>query len=137
VIFIDTKEAVALHDELIAKHGGLSGIRDLGLLESALGRPRNLVAYGESDSIADLAASYCFGLAKNHPFNDGNKRTAATVFETFLLVNGFNLTADEAATMRAVLDIAASKITEKEFSIWIGQNIQALKPVVKFNPPKP
>lgn len=114
----------AIHDEQIAEHGGLQGVRDITLLQSALARPQNLVAYEEPD-IADLAASYAVGLAKNHPFNDGNKRTAFVVMELFLLLNGFDLVADDGACVLTMLNVAAGDMSEEELATWIRDNIQA------------
>lgn len=113
----------AIHDEQIAEHGGLQGTRDITLLQSALARPLHLVGYGKPD-IADLAACYGYGIAKNHPFNDGNKRTAFVVTELFLLMNGYDLTADDAACVLTMLSVAEGSITESEFADWIKRNIE-------------
>tara|TARA_R110001592_G_scaffold240125_1_gene500130 strand:+ start:707 stop:1096 length:390 start_codon:yes stop_codon:yes gene_type:complete len=113
----------AIHDEQIAEHGGLQGSRDLTLLQSALGRPQNLVSYGEPD-IAELASSYGYGIARNHPFNDGNKRTAFVVVELFLLLNDYELSADDGACVLTMLDVASGNITEEDFSRWIRDHIK-------------
>lgn len=113
----------AIHDEQIAEHGGLQGVRDVTLLQSALFRPQNLVSYEEPD-IADLAACYGFGIAKNHPFNDGNKRTAFVVTELFLLLNGYELMADDAACVLIMLNVAEGAITEGEFGAWVREYIE-------------
>ncbi len=106
------------HNIMIAKYGGTSGIRDEGLLESALARPINSHAYGQTDLCA-LAAGYAYGIARNHPYIDGNKRTAFLTACLFLKINGLELTADEAITTTAVLDLAAGKISEEGFSTWL------------------
>jgi death-on-curing protein len=131
--FIDAKRAVAIHDLLIAEHGGAGGTRDIGLLESALARPVNIAAY-EKDGLADmprLAAAYARGIAKNHPFVDGNKRTAAAVCETFLDLNGYELVADDVATMNAILALADGSLSERGFAAWIKGNIELTKPAPK------
>ena len=110
-----------LHDESLAEHGGDSGLRDVGLLDSALMRPENLAAYEQPD-FAVLAASYCVGLAKNHPFVDGNKRAALLATGLFLLLNGKKLTASQADATLAILGVAASEISELEFAAWVRRN---------------
>lgn len=116
-IWLRQDVVLALHDEQIAEHGGLSGIRDLALLESALGRPINLAAYGEPDA-ADLAAAYAFGLARNHPFSDGNKRTAAVVSLTFLLLNDVQFAIAEAELVVMTMALAAGDLSEDEVARW-------------------
>ncbi len=115
----------AIHDEQLAEHGGLQGTRDLTLLQSALARPQNLSNYGEPD-IAELAASYGYGISRNHPFNDGNKRTAFVVVELFLMLNGYELVADDGACVLTMLDVASGDITEEAFASWIRDNIKSL-----------
>jgi death-on-curing protein len=117
--------ALAYHEEQIGEHGGAFGIRDIGLLESALARPENLAAYGDPDA-ADLAAAYAFGIARNHPFVDGNKRTAAVLMETFLDRNGFELTADDASLVVSILGLAAGDMSESELARWLRQNLRPL-----------
>tara|TARA_R110002072_G_scaffold7604_4_gene41187 strand:- start:1422 stop:1814 length:393 start_codon:yes stop_codon:yes gene_type:complete len=112
----------AIHDEQIAEHSGLEGTRDITLLQSALSRPQNLVAYGTPD-ISELAASYGYGIARNHPFKDGNKRTAFVVVELFLILNGYELIADDAACVMIILDLASGTITEEAFATWIRDHI--------------
>lgn len=112
----------AMHAELIAEHGGKDGLRDAGLLSSALARPRNKRAYGASSSIFDLAAAYGVGIARNHPFVDGNKRIALAVVYVFLERNGYRLEAPEVDAVEAMLAIAARKWTEKELSAWLKKN---------------
>jgi death-on-curing protein len=117
-VWIEQDIVLAIHEEQVAEHGGSSGVRDLGLLESALARPRNLAAYGEPD-IAFLAASYAFGLARNHPFIDGNKRTALVVAETFLVRNGYALAADDESCLRTFLALAGGEMTEDALGEWL------------------
>lgn len=113
--------AVAIHGELIAEHGGLSGVRDEGLLESALARANNRHAYGEP-SLYEVAAAYGFGLARNHPFLDGNKRIALASIDVFLQLNGFALAASEVETVAVIRDLAAGEIDEEELTRWIEAN---------------
>jgi death on curing protein len=112
---------VAIHGELIAEHGGLSGVRDEGLLESALARANNRRAYAEP-SRYELAAAYGFGLAKNHPFLDGNKRIALASIDVFLQLNGFALAASEVETVAVIRDLAAGEIDEDTLARWIEAN---------------
>ncbi|WP_046867025.1 type II toxin-antitoxin system death-on-curing family toxin [Microvirga massiliensis] len=121
---------LALHDEQIAEHGGLSGIRDEGLLESALARPQNLWGYGTPD-IVDLAAAYGFGIARNHPFADGNKRTSLVVTELFLELNGWELTAADADIVHVWMELADSQsdITEAKFAEWLRAHAEGHQPV--------
>jgi death-on-curing protein len=109
---------LAVHEEQLAEHGGAAGVRDLGLFESALARPQNVAAYGNPDA-ADLAASYGVGLAKNHPFIDGNKRTAFVAVELFLALNGHDLVADDADCVLTMLSVAAGSLDEPGFAAWL------------------
>jgi death-on-curing family protein len=106
-IWLDPAVLQAVHEEQLAEHGGASGTRDAGLFESALARPENLAAYGEPDAAA-LAAAYGWGLARNHPFVDGNKRTAFVAAELFLMLNGHELAADDAACVLTMLAVASA-----------------------------
>ena len=119
--FIDRHALVLLHGESLAEHGGSSGLRDKGLLESALARPRNLAAYGTPD-FADLAASYGVGLAKNHPFVDGNKRAAFLAVGMFLALNGYRLTSTQADATLTMLAVAAGHMDEPTFAAWIREH---------------
>ena len=116
--WIDRRLLVILHDESLAEHGGASGLRDEGLLESALARPLNLVAYGQPD-VAELAAAYGVGLAKNHPFVDGNKRAAFLAVGLFLRMNGHRLTATQADATVTMLGVAAGEINDADFARWL------------------
>jgi death-on-curing protein len=114
--------AEAAHAEQLAEHGGGEGVRDAGLLASAMARPQNLAAYGEVD-VAMLAASYAFGIARNHPFVDGNKRTAAVVCETFLALNGHGLSASDAELVVAFVALAAGDLSEDELADWLRDHL--------------
>ena len=111
-----------LHAESLSEHGGSEGVRDDGLLETALARPENLAAYGQQPDFADLAASYGAGLAKNHPFIDGNKRAAFLPVGLFLYLNGYRLRATQAEATLTMLAVAGSEITESEFAAWIREH---------------
>jgi death-on-curing protein len=121
-IWVDIEVAFAAHDEQLAEHGGAAGLRDRSMLESALARPLNLVAY-ETPDIADLAASYAYGIARNHPFVDGNKRTALVVSETFLMLNGYELTASNAEVVVAFLALAAGELDVPALADWFRGHI--------------
>jgi len=117
---------LAVHDEQLAIHGGLSGIRDIGALESALARPRNLAAYEDCENVARLAAAYAFGIAKNHSFVDGNKRTALVTTDLFLMLNGYELVSSATETVLTILGLADGQLSEDELAVWIDGNIKAL-----------
>jgi death on curing protein len=123
-IWILESVVYAIHSEQLAEHGGLDGIRDPSLLESALSRPQNL-AYYENPDFADLAAAYGYGLARNHPFYDGNKRTAFVVVELFLMLNGYQLMANDQECIIEMLDVASGSISEQDFASWIRENSQS------------
>lgn len=120
-VWIEPHVILAVHEEQLAEHGGAGGLRDAGLLESALAKPRNLVSYGQPDA-ADLAASYGFGLARNHPFIDGNKRTAFVAVELFMALNGWVLGADDANCVLTMLSVAAGELSEAGLATWIRQH---------------
>jgi len=119
--WISKPALLLLHAESLAEHGGSQGMRDEGLLDSALARPLNLAAYGQPDHAA-LAASYGIGIAKNHPFIDGNKRAALLATGLFLYLNGYRLTASQADTTIAMLSVAAGELTEDAFAAWLRQH---------------
>ena len=119
--WVDKQALLLLHDESLAEHGGAAGIRDEGLLESALGRPLNLDAYGKPD-FADLAASYAIGLAKNHAFVDGNKRTAFLAAGVFLHLNGYRLGVSQVDATLTMLAVAAGELGEAGFAAWLRQH---------------
>ena len=114
---------LAIHARQIAEHGGLDGIRDRGMLESALGRPENAFAYrGELDS-AGLSAAYAFGIARNHPFSDGNKRTAMIACELFLNLNGWELAATDADLYPVIVQLAAGEYSEGALAAWLRERV--------------
>jgi death on curing protein len=120
-VWLDPRVLLAIHEEQLAEHGGASGIRDQGLFESAIARAQQLEAYGKPD-VAALAAAYGFGLARNHPFVDGNKRTAFVAVELFLDLNGFELTATDADAVMTMLALAAGELGEQDFAAWLRAN---------------
>src|SRR5690242_20360473 len=124
--WIDSDVVLAIHDEQLAEHGGADGVRDMGLLESALARPQNLIAYGSPD-LADLAAAYASGIARNRPFVDGNKRTAWVVAETFVELNGAEIAADDASAYETMLGLAESRIDEAAFAAWMRPQLKPHK----------
>lgn len=119
--WIDRQALLLLHGESLAEHGGGQGLRDQGLLDSALARPQNLAAYGAPD-VADLAASYGVGLAKNHPFVDGNKRAAFLAVGLFLYLNGYRLQATQAEATLTMLAVASGEASEVEFARWLREH---------------
>jgi death on curing protein len=121
-VWVIREVVLAVHDEQLAEHGGKPGVRDLGLLESALARPRNQYAHGET-SLARLAASYAFGLSRNHPFFDGNRRTSLVVAELLLALNGLQLNVSDAECVTTFLALAAGEFSEKEIAGWIGDHV--------------
>jgi death-on-curing protein len=125
-VWLNPEVISAIHEEQLAEHGGAEGLRDGGLLESALAKPRNLVAYGTPDA-ADLAAAYAWGISRNHPFLDGNKRTAFVAVELFLELNGWQLMASDADCVLTMLKVAAGDIEEAAFAKWIRAALKPLK----------
>lgn len=117
---------LAVHEEQLAEHGGLPGIRDLGAVQSALARPHNLVDYENCVDLARLAAAYAYGIARNHGFADGNKRTALVTADLFLMLNGYELTSTPAENVLTILGIAEGSISEEDLAAWIRANIQKL-----------
>ena len=122
-IWIDANALRLLHRETLAEFGGLSGMRDEGLFLSALARPQNLFAYEEVTNISRLAAAYAYGIARNHPFNDGNKRAAFLAIGMFLAINGFLLKVEPTEAVNTMLALAAGNLTELELASWIEQFI--------------
>jgi death-on-curing protein len=121
-VWLETRTILAAHDEQLAEHGGAEGLRDQGALESAMARPQNLAAYRDPDAAA-LAAAYAFGIAKNHPFVDGNKRSALVALETFLDMNGYVLRADDIQCVLIILGVADGTLSETELASWIRKNL--------------
>lgn len=126
IVWILDEVALAVHDEQLAEHGGLQGIRDLGAVQSALARPRNRASYQNCDDIAQLAAAYAFGIARNHGFADGNKRTALVVADLFLMLNGYELVSSPAENVLTVLALADGSLSEEKLVAWIRESIQQL-----------
>ena len=122
--WVDGQALRLLHDESLALHGGVSGVRDEGLLESAVSRPLNLVAYGDPD-VAEIATAYAFGLARNHPFVDGNRRAAFLATGLLLALNGYRLVADQADATVAMLALAAGELDEASFAAWLRTHLKA------------
>ena len=122
-VWIASNVLYAVHDEQLAEHGGLAGLRDANALESAIARAQQLAHYGSPD-VADLAAAYGFGIARNHPFSDGNKRTAFVAVELFLALNGHELTADDADCILTMLRLAAGDTEEAAFAQWIRLHLE-------------
>ncbi len=124
VIWLLEETVIAIHHRQIAEHGGGEGVRDEGLLASASARPQNLLAYGQPQpDLAALAAAYAFGIARDHPFVDGNKRTALVVVRTFLLLNGVDLEAGQDEKFLNFLQLAEGSLTEAELADWIRNRI--------------
>jgi death-on-curing protein len=121
--WLSAKLALAIHEEQLAEHGGGTGLRDEGALLSALARPQNLAAYGDPD-VAALAAAYAFGVARNHPFVDGNKRTAWVLARVFLDLNGFELEFSQANAVVQMLALAAGEIAEDELAHWFRERVK-------------
>jgi death on curing protein len=122
-VWIDERDTLALHDRLLALDGGATGIRSIGLLQSALARPRQLYAYGNAPDTVDMAAAYIVGIVRNHPFVDGNKRIAFVVGVLFLEINAFRFTASEEDATQAVLGLAAGTLRETAFARWLRANV--------------
>jgi len=120
-VWLDREVALAIHELMLAQHGGLAGVRDEGLLESALSKPRNLFAYRHS-TVPQLAASYAAGIIRNHPFLDGNKRTGFMLAATFMELNGLTLTASEESVVHQTLALAAGKLKEAAYGTWLKDN---------------
>jgi death-on-curing protein len=122
LVWIDEREALALHNRLLALYGGAPGLRDFGLLQSALARPRQLQAYGKNPDVIELAAAYTAGILHNHPFIDGNKRIGFVLGVLFLEMNGYRLTASEEDVTRAVLSLTEGTLDEAAFIAWLRAN---------------
>lgn len=128
IVWLEKPLVFAMHDRVLAEHGGSSGVRDEGLLESALARPQQLFAYGDPPpDLADLAATLAYGIARNHPFVDGNKRTAHASYRTFLELNGATLTATAEDKYLSILGLAEGKLKLEEFSEWLRQRLSVEK----------
>ncbi len=122
-VWVLDEVVLAVHDEQLARHGGLAGIRDLGAVESALARPRNLFEYENCDDVARLAAAYAFGIARNHGFSDGNKRTALVIADLFLMLNGYELSSTPHDNVLTILGVADGSLSEDELAGFIRENL--------------
>ena len=121
-VWIEPREVLALHDRLLALDGGATGLRDDGLLQSALARPRQLYAYADNPDLIDMAAAYTAGILRNHPFFDGNKRTGFVVGILFLELNGYHFTATEEVATQAVIQLAAGTLDEAGYRAFLRTN---------------
>jgi death on curing protein len=121
-LWIEERDVLAIHDRLLALHGGAIGLRDRGLLESALARPRQRHAYADTPEIVEMAALYTAGIVRNHPFIDGNKRTGFVIGVLFLELHGFDFTASEADATQAVMALASGTLDEAAFTAWLREN---------------
>lgn len=122
--FLSAELATAVHDRQLAEHGGAVGVKDIGLLGSAISRPINKHGYGEDDLCA-LAAAYAFGIARNHPFVDGNKRTAWVMARLFLQLNGVSLAFDKGDATRTMIALAAGELAEEAMAEWFRNHVTA------------
>jgi death-on-curing protein len=127
IVWVMDEIVLSIHEEQLAEHGGLAGIRDSGAVQSALARPRNLAEHEDCNDIARLAAAYAYGIVKNHGFADGNKRTALVVTDLFLMLNAYELTSSPAETVLTILGVADGSTSEDEFATWIRSKIQNLE----------
>jgi death-on-curing protein len=125
VVWLEKALVLAIHERQLAEHGGTGGVRDEGLLESALARPQQLLAYGDpAPDLSDLAAALAYGLARNHPFLDGNKRTAHVGYRTFLALNGAELVATDEEKYLTILALAEGKLAERDFAAWLRGRVR-------------
>ena len=122
-VWIDERDTLALHDRLLALDGGAAGVRDEGLLKSALARPQQIHAFGDNPDTVQLAAAYTAGIVRNHPFIDGNKRTGFLIGALFLELNGYRLNASEEDATQAVLGLASGTLDEGAFTSWLRGNV--------------
>ena len=120
-VWVDREDCLAMHEKLLERFGGLKGIRDEGLLESALNKPRHLFSYGKP-TVFEMAASYAVGIVKNHPFLDGNKRTGFVAAALFIEANGFSFQASEEEAVLETLALAAGENTEADYAAWLAKN---------------
>lgn len=128
MIWLDAPLVLAIHDRQLAEHGGLPGVRNASLLASALARPQQMLAYAEPlPDLADLAAALAYGLARNHPFSDGNKRTAAVACETFIELNGGSLVAEDSELFPIYLALADGRLPAEAFAAWLRARLHTLR----------
>jgi len=124
--WISKRALLLLHEESLAEFGGARGLRDDGLLESALARPQNIHAYNSKSTVAELAAAYGYGIAKNHAFVDGNKRAAFLSIGLFLSMNGYRLIANQADAITVTMGVASGEVDERNLAAWIAANVERL-----------
>ncbi len=122
--WVDRGVLLWMHEQTLAEHGGLNGLRDKGLLESALARPQHILAYNNDASLAELTAAYSFGIARNHPFNDGNKRAALIVIGLFLAMHDYRLAVSQVEAVQAMLTLASGDMNEEQLAAWINAHLQ-------------
>jgi death on curing protein len=125
-IWLTREQVAAFHLRQLAEHGGSPGVRDMGLLDSVLQRPKDKVNYGQPD-ISELAAAYAYCIARNHPFIDGNKRTALVTSFTFLYLNGYKVTTSQAENLKPFLALASGTLPEVELAVWFRQNLRTMR----------
>ena len=125
-VWLIDEAVLAVHDEQLAEHGGLSGVRDLGAVQSALARPRNLASYENCEDVARLAAAYAYGIARNHDFADGSMRTALVAADLFLMLNEFEVSSSPTENVLTILGVADGSISEDDLAAWIRSNIKEL-----------
>ena len=125
--WISEQEVIAIHERQLSEHGGGQGVREMGLLQSALARPQIAYHYNQVISLSKLAACYAYGIAKNHAFIDGNKRTAYVVMRTFLVINSFEINATREEKYLTIYDLAQGNLTEEELADWIESKLMVLK----------
>jgi death-on-curing protein len=125
-VWVLEETVIAIHEEQLVEHGGLSGIRDISAVLSALARPQNLYAYEKCNDVAQLAAAYIYGIAKNHGFADGNKRTSLVVGDLFLMLNGYELTSTQATNVLTIVAVADGSMSEKQLCDWVRENLTKL-----------
>lgn len=126
IVCVLDEVVLAVHDEQLAEHGGMAGIRDQGAVASALARPRNLAAYENCNDIGRLAAAYAYGIARNHGFSDGNKRTALVTADLFLMLNGYELISTPADNVLTFLGVADGTLSEEELADWFQENVRKI-----------
>ena len=137
IVWLKKALVLAIHDRQLAEHGGSAGVRDEGLLESALARPQQSHAYGDpAPDLADLAAVLAYGLARNHPFVDGNKRTAAVCCETFVELNGATIEADDLELFQQYLALAEGRLAERDFAAWLRERLRLAPPRGEAHEPR-
>lgn len=122
-IWVDPRVVMAIHAEQLAEHGGAPGVREPSLLDSALARPRQIASYRKSADVSALAAAYAFGIAKNHPFVDGNKRAAYVAMRLFLILNGHDIAAPANERVMTMESLAGGQITEKALAQWVRRHL--------------